>query len=67
MPFLPWTEHQKVESGSCLDCGMPIPKDALSIADGRARTYSHTYVTGEPVFCKNPKGRSEPCQKSTVK
>jgi hypothetical protein len=65
MPFSPWKEHQDVQLGSCVNCGMPIPKEALAIKDGRARTYSHTYVSGEPVFCANPRGRSKPCRKST--
>jgi hypothetical protein len=36
MPFSPWKEHQNVELGSCLDCGMSIPKEALVLKDGRA-------------------------------
>jgi hypothetical protein len=67
MPFSPWKEHQDVQCGFCVHCGMPIPNEALFLNDGRARTYSHSYVTGEPVFCQTPKGRSEPCQKSTGK
>jgi hypothetical protein len=67
MPSSPWKHHQNVQLGFCSDCGMPIPKEALAIKDGRARTYSHAYETGEPVFCANPKGRSETCRKSTAK
>jgi hypothetical protein len=63
MPFSPWKEHQDVQLGFCVDCGMPIPKDALSVKDGRACTYSHAYATGEPVFCKAPRGRFIHCSK----
>jgi hypothetical protein len=60
MPFSPWKEHVP-EDGACTLCGIPIPKEAISVNEGRARAYSHTYVTGEPVFCQQPKGRSVPC------
>jgi hypothetical protein len=61
MPFSPWKEHQDVQNGACLNCGMSIPNEALFIKDGTACTYRHRYVNGEPVFSKNPAGRSEPC------
>jgi hypothetical protein len=67
MPFSPRKKHQDVQLGFCVDCGTPIPKEAISVKDGRALTYSHTDVSGKPVFCQNPKGRSEPCQPSTCK
>ena len=67
MPFSPWKEHEDVQSGVCTNCGMAIPKEALCLKDGKARTYSHHYVNGEPVFSQHPAGRSEPCHTNTEK
>ena len=61
MPFSPWKEHQDVQFGFCVDCGMPIPNEALVLKDGKASTYSHNWESGEPVFCPKPGGRSERC------
>ena len=67
MPFSPWKEHQNVQCGFCVDCGMPIPNEALFVKDGRAHTYSHYYTNGQPVFYKQPAGRHVPCQPSMDK
>ena len=67
MPFSPWKQHQDVQSGICTNCGMAVPKEALFIKDGTAGTYSHQYANGEPVFCQQPAGRSEPCHTNSEK
>ena len=67
MPFSPWKHHKYVQAGVCTNCGMAVPQEALSVKDGIAGTYSHQYTNGEPVFCQQPAGRSEPCQPSTDK